>query len=174
MRTCVAVARQGNRSAESRRARRWWNQIQNRARELNNANPNMTLAGHPTGTSCCFSKSGGGDILNTHEAQHDTRQNAHDPAGPNQFLRSSIRQIGRHDSFLRGGLKCETIARPSTTISKRRRHSAYNCEALATTPFKLLRPCSNCPPTILSQSTNKLNAFAMKLFLPDMVQVTSV
>src|SRR3954471_21714566 len=36
------------------------------------------------------------------------------------------------------------------------------------------RPCSNCGPTILSQSMNRLMALVMKLFLPVMVQVIFV
>src|SRR3954454_18770118 len=38
----------------------------------------------------------------------------------------------------------------------------------------LARPCSNCGPTILSQSMNRLIALVMKLLLPVMVQVTFV
>src|ERR1043165_1463310 len=38
----------------------------------------------------------------------------------------------------------------------------------------LARPFSNCGPTILSQSMNKLMALVMNLFLPDIVQETLV
>src|SRR3954470_22915244 len=38
----------------------------------------------------------------------------------------------------------------------------------------LARPFSNCGPTILSQSINRLMALVMKLLRPDMVQVTFV
>src|ERR1043166_3402772 len=44
----------------------------------------------------------------------------------------------------------------------------------STIDFIDAKPCSNWLPTILSQSMNRPTAFVMKLFLPDIVHVTSV
>ena len=47
-------------------------------------------------------------------------------------------------------------------------------EDFSTIAFMLAKPCSKLSPIILSQSITRLIALAMKLFLPDMLQVTLV
>src|SRR5713226_5813888 len=46
--------------------------------------------------------------------------------------------------------------------------------AASVTEFICARPCSNWPPTILSQFMNRPTALERKLFLPYMLQVTAV
>src|SRR5437899_1291825 len=52
--------------------------------------------------------------------------------------------------------------------------SYFAAEAALTTLPRSARPCSNCGPTIFSQSRNRLTSLPMKLFLPYIAHVTTV